>query len=459
LITRKGESKDESGADNRVVSTAAAPPALSGSFVDDERVRAVRERDARARMERVRRQIHLFLALAVLGAAGATAATLHAGPSFSWLHAAAFTLLFAALARVLFETGDAVATPTGLALVPMLFALPLGVVPAVVIAGFLLSHANRMIARRSFEQALPLVVNAIHAFGPVLVLAVAHGLPLSWSRWPVYVGALAAQLAVDIAVSRLREVGTGLTLATIARYAALPFAVDAALAPIGLAFAIATRPHPELVVLALPLVLLLRHFSGERKRRIDHAIELSDAYRGTAFLLGDVVEADDEYTGDHSRHVVDLVLAVSDDLQLEPADRRVAEFVALLHDVGKIKIPNEIIVKPGPLTAEERALIETHTIEGERLLDQVGGLLAHVGRVVRSCHEHWDGSGYPDGLAGEEIPLVARIVCACDAFSAMTTDRPYRAARSEAEALAEMRRCAGTHFDPQVVAALCRALG
>jgi HD-GYP domain-containing protein (c-di-GMP phosphodiesterase class II) len=127
--------------------------------------------------------------------------------------------------------------------------------------------------------------------------------------------------------------------------------------------------------------------------------------------------------------------------------------------VGKIKIPNEIIVKPGPLTAEERALIETHTIEGERLLDQVGGLLAHVGRVVRSCHEHWDGSGYPDGLAGEEIPLVARIVCACDAFSAMTTDRPYRAARSEAEALAEMRRCAGTHFDPQVVAALCRALG
>jgi HD-GYP domain-containing protein (c-di-GMP phosphodiesterase class II) len=441
------------------VSTAAAPPALSGSFVDDERVRAVRKRNERERMERLRRRIHFLLALAALGGAAACAATIHAGPSFVALRAAAFALLLAFLARVEFETGDGLATPTALASVPMLFALPLGIVPAVVIVGCVLSYANRMIARRSAEDVLPLVVNAIHAFAPVGVLALLGGLPLSWSHWPVYTCALCAQYALDIAVSRLREAGTGLTLRAIIRYAAVPFAVDAALAPVGLAFAFATRPHPELVVLALPLVLLLRHFSGERKRRIDHALELSDAYRGTAFLLGDVVEADDEYTGNHSRHVVDLVLAVSDDIGLEPVDRRVAEFVALLHDVGKIKIPGEIITKPGPLTDEERAIIETHTIEGERLLEQVGGLLGHVGRVVRSCHEHWDGRGYPDGLAGEEIPLVARIVCACDAFSAMTTDRPYRAARTEAEALAEMRRCAGTQFDPRVVDALGRAVG
>jgi HD-GYP domain-containing protein (c-di-GMP phosphodiesterase class II) len=167
-----------------------------------------------------------------------------------------------------------------------------------------------------------------------------------------------------------------------------------------------------------------------------------------------VVEADDAYTGSHSRHVVDLVLAVSDELRLSPADRRNAEFVALLHDVGKIRIPGEIINKPGPLDADERALIETHTIEGERMLEQVGGLIGHVGRLVRSCHERWDGDGYPDGLAGEGIPLIARIVCACDAYSAMTTDRPYRAARTKDEALAELQRCAGTHFDPDVVSAI-----
>jgi HD-GYP domain-containing protein (c-di-GMP phosphodiesterase class II) len=213
------------------------------------------------------------------------------------------------------------------------------------------------------------------------------------------------------------------------------------------------------VGLLLPLVALLRLFSGERQRRIDSALELSDAYRGTAFLLGDVVEADDAYTGSHSRHVVDLVLGVADVLGLSPDDRRDAEFVALLHDVGKIRIPSEIINKPGPLDAEERAIIETHTIEGERMLEQVGGLIGHVGELVRSCHERWDGGGYPDGLAGEDIPLIARIVCACDAYSAMTTDRSYRKALGRDEALDELRRCAGTHFDPQVVDAILRVDG
>jgi putative nucleotidyltransferase with HDIG domain len=167
-----------------------------------------------------------------------------------------------------------------------------------------------------------------------------------------------------------------------------------------------------------------------------------------------VVEADDAYTGSHSRHVVDLVLGVADQLGFPPADRRDAEFVALLHDVGKIRVPSEIINKPGPLTTAERTVIEQHTIEGEQMLSRVGGLLGQVGHIVRSCHERWDGNGYPDRLAGEAIPLIARVVCACDAFSAMTTDRPYRAARTQAEALAELQRCAGTQFDPHVVAAI-----
>ena len=147
-----------------------------------------------------------------------------------------------------------------------------------------------------------------------------------------------------------------------------------------------------------------------------------------------------------------------DRLGVSARQRRLAELTALLHDVGKIRIPAEIISKPGALTDEERAVINTHTIEGERMLDRVGGLLGEVGRLVRSCHERWDGGGYPDGLAGEAIPIVARIVCCCDAYNAMTTDRPYRAALPASDALAEVERNSGTQFDPRVVTALAEAV-
>jgi putative nucleotidyltransferase with HDIG domain len=234
----------------------------------------------------------------------------------------------------------------------------------------------------------------------------------------------------------------------------LAFFVDAALAPVGLVVAIAAAGRIWAVLLVLPLVGLLQFFARERQVRIDHALELGHAYRGTAMLLGDVIEADDEYTGSHSRDVVELVVSVSDRLGLDAHDRRQAEFAALLHDVGKVKIPAEIIHKPGALDEEEWQLMKTHTIVGEQMLRQIGGLLGEVGIIVRSCHERWDGGGYPDALSGEEIPLAARIVCACDAWSAMTTDRSYRAARSEAEAGEELRACSGTHFDPRVVDAL-----
>jgi HD-GYP domain-containing protein (c-di-GMP phosphodiesterase class II) len=122
--------------------------------------------------------------------------------------------------------------------------------------------------------------------------------------------------------------------------------------------------------------------------------------------------------------------------------------------VGKIRVPQEIINKPGALDEAEWALMRRHTIDGESMLRQVGGTLAGVGRFVRSSHERYDGGGYPDGLAGEAIPLESRIVCVCDAYNAMTTDRPYRAARHVADALEELSRCSGTQFDPQVVAAI-----
>ena len=130
---------------------------------------------------------------------------------------------------------------------------------------------------------------------------------------------------------------------------------------------------------------------------------------------------------------------------------------AALHDIGKAAIPDAILNKPGPLDEEEWAFLHRHTLIGERIM-LAAPALAAAAQLVRSSHEHWDGRGYPDGLAGEEIPLGARIIAACDAFEAMTSDRAYRRAMSPEVALDELRRCAGTQFDPNVIAALELAL-
>jgi HD-GYP domain-containing protein (c-di-GMP phosphodiesterase class II) len=432
------------------VTTTAASVASDDAFVRDARAR-----DALGRLQGHAPVVYAAWSPIVLAACVA-AMWLPGGPQFSIARFAFFVGLYAVVSRVEFESGNGSAIPTQLVLVPMLFAMPVGMVPLAVAAGLALRDPRALLRP---TKLLPLVASAAHALGPTLVLAVGGGVPLRWSAWPIYVAALTAQFAFDLAHSVITGFAHRIAPRTVVGFLWLVYAVDASLAPVGLVLAFAAIGHVYVVGLLLPLVALLRLFSGERQRRIDSALELSDAYRGTAFLLGDVVEADDAYTGSHSRHVVDLVLGVADVLGLSPDDRRDAEFVALLHDVGKIRIPSEIINKPGPLDAEERAIIETHTIEGERMLEQVGGLIGHVGELVRSCHERWDGGGYPDGLAGEDIPLIARIVCACDAYSAMTTDRSYRKALGRDEALDELRRCAGTHFDPQVVDAILRVDG
>jgi len=439
------------------MAATAAERTTHASGLTDELVRQARDRYANGSAAAYTRYVLAFSGIAAAAAIVAAALWLPGGPAFVPGRFAALVVLYAVVSRVEFEVGSGSAIPTELILVPMLFALPVGVVPAAVAAAFVLRTVpDRPWPLRTPSRILPQIAAATHALGPALVIALAGGLPLRWNAWPVYVAALAAQFLADFANAAVNGAATGVELRTLARFAALAYAADAALAPIGLVIAMATQEHWEATFAVLPLVALLRYFATERGGRIDNALELSDAYRGTAFLLGDVVEADDAYTGTHSRHVVDIVLAVADDLRFSLAERRDAEFVALLHDVGKIRIPGEIINKPGPLDDRERALMQTHTIEGEQLLERVGGLIGHVGRLVRSCHERWDGGGYPDGLCGEEIPLIARVVCACDAYSAMTTDRPYRAARTREEALAELRRCAGTHFDPTVVDAICR---
>ncbi|HEY3763681.1 MAG TPA: HD-GYP domain-containing protein [Gaiellales bacterium] len=428
------------------------PPAGDDALV--ERARAA------TRLAPQRREARGTLAVSAAFALAVAVIALRApgGGGHSALTAALLVVSYALAARVRFEVGSGLAVPTQLVFVPMLLLAAPAAVPLLVALGFVLSTLPETVRGDRHPRRLGThIVSASYAVGPVLVFWVA-GRPdatLAPRTFAILAAALVAQFALDVAGwAALGHSPRGQARALIAAWQ-----VDAALTPIGLAIAAAGEGHPLAVALALPLVWLLAEFARQRTQSVDQAIELSEAYRGTALLLGDVVEADDSYTGFHSRDVVSLVLGVCDRLGLDAEVRHKAELTARLHDVGKVAIPKNIIRKPGPLTAEERAVIETHTVEGERMLMQVGGLLEAVGALVRSCHERWDGAGYPDRLAGKGIPLVARIVCACDAFSAMTTDRPYRAALSHADAVAELRRCAGTQFDAVVVDALIAVAG
>ncbi|MBV8220160.1 MAG: HD-GYP domain-containing protein, partial [Solirubrobacterales bacterium] len=232
------------------------------------------------------------------------------------------------------------------------------------------------------------------------------------------------------------------------------YAIDGALSCIGLVVAKDLHATPFAALFLVPLLGLLAVFAHERSRRLESMLELSSAYRGTALVLGDVIEADDGYTGEHCKSVVTLCLELAEHLGLSLERQRNLEFAALLHDVGKIAIPKEIINKPGKLDPHEWTIIKTHTLEGQKMLDRVGGFMREVGHIIRSHHERWDGAGYPDGLAGEQIPLEARIITCCDTWNAMRTDRPYRSALAHDIAIAELIANSGTQLDPNVVAAL-----
>jgi HD-GYP domain-containing protein (c-di-GMP phosphodiesterase class II) len=161
--------------------------------------------------------------------------------------------------------------------------------------------------------------------------------------------------------------------------------------------------------------------------------------------------------GDHVREVAELAMAVAGRLGLSAEEIDEVGRAAELHDVGKMAIPDAILEKPGPLSEREMSFIHRHTVIGEGILSAAPALVP-VAKLVRSSHERYDGTGYPDGLAGEAIPLGSRIVFACDAFDAITSNRPYSARRSAGEALAELERCTRTQFDPIVVDALGEVL-
>jgi HD-GYP domain-containing protein (c-di-GMP phosphodiesterase class II) len=367
---------------------------------------------------------------------------------------------YALVMQVRFEVADSYVSAEQLLFVPMLLLLPVGYVPLLV-AGAAAIAILPEVWRGSWhwQQLLGSVSECWFSIGPVLVIsALAPGHP-TLGNLEVYLLAFAAELGGDCAWSLVRDRLRGqIPLREFVQAQLGTARVDAILSSLAFVITLVAADEPLTLVVVGPLVWLLAVFSRDRRERYTTTLELNRAYRGTVMLLADVVEYEDGYTARHSRSVVELVQGVADEMQLDEHGRQELEFAALLHDVGKISVPKEILNKPARLTHAEFELMKMHTIEGQFMLDRVGGLLARVGELVRSCHERWDGGGYPDGLAGTDIPLAARIVFTCDAYNAMTTDRPYRSAISREDALEELASNAGTQFDPDVVAALAKVV-
>jgi HD-GYP domain-containing protein (c-di-GMP phosphodiesterase class II) len=399
-------------------------------------------------------------ALGFLACAGALA-FLGGGPGDTspWV-ILAFVVAFALAGTVEFHTGVGYVSPTQLVFVPMLFALPPAYVPIVVAAGAVAGKLPRIASGRLHpDRWVVALADGWFSVAPALILSgAAIGAPDA-GDWPVLLAAFGAQFASDAVVGTVRVwLCLGASPKEVLREIAGIHRTDALLTPIGLLAGAAAAHEPVAGLLGLPLVVLFALFAAERDARIAHQVELERAYRGTALLLGDVIEDDDAYTGEHTRGVVGLSIAVADALGVDAQTRRECELGALLHDVGKLRVPKAIINKPGPLDEDEWAVMRRHTVQGQAMLEQVGGVLVSVGLVVRASHERWDGTGYPDGLSGEAIPRAARIVAACDAYNAMTTDRAYRRSLPTEVAREELRDGAGTQFDPVVVAALLRVL-
>jgi len=384
-----------------------------------------------------------------------------ASQSFSLPIAALYVVGIAVAGHVRFDVGAGFTVPTQAIFVPMLFAVPVSVVPLLVALALAVGMAPGILSRRvSPSWLLTVPANSWFALGPSLVLWIAHD-HSPGGNWGILLLALAAQFAFDFGANAVRErLCDGITIRELSEEVRPIYAIDLALSPLGLVVAFATSPVQSewSVLLIVPLFGVLRLFSKERHDRLEQLVELNDAYQGTALLLGDVVEADDTYTGEHCRSVVRLSLDVAAQLDLDADRRRNVEFGALLHDIGKIAVPKEIINKPGKLDDREWAIIKMHTIEGQKMLERIGGFMHEIGGIVRASHERWDGTGYPDGLSGEEIPLEARIVSACDAFNAMTTTRSYREAMPLSAAIVELNDCAGSQFDPRVVRALLKVV-
>ena len=246
-----------------------------------------------------------------------------------------------------------------------------------------------------------------------------------------------------------------------------PFVVTnklrAAIAPMALeggrlgCIAVALPEGPEFTERQLRLLAGIAHQSRLALTNAGNFDTLERTFLDTVEALANALEANDEYTSSHARWITDLSLKVGEELGLDMRSLKRLELGALFHDIGKIGIPETILSKPGPLTDEERAIVETHPELGEKIIAPIDRL-EEVRPIVRHCHERYDGAGYPDRLRGDDIPIESRIILVCDAYHAMTTDRPYRRRLPDEEALRRLREAAGTQFDPRVVEVCARVL-
>ena len=277
------------------------------------------------------------------------------------------------------------------------------------------------------------------------------------SRFGVSVLAVSAAAAVNFLVN------TGLVSVAIGLTARLPATAVwrerfLGLAPAYLAYAVLglllgilyeAVGWGSLVFFLVPLLVARNAFRA--------AIELQDAFDRVVATLVAAVEHKDPYTRGHAERVSKLAERVARAYGMSPQDARAIRYAALMHDIGKLAVHNAVLQKPGSLTDHEHRHMRRHTEHGAELAEGID-LLAGALDGIRHHHERWDGAGYPDGLAGEEIPLAARIITVSDAFDAMTSTRSYSIARSVDDALVELDRCAGAQFDPGAVAALKRAV-
>jgi HD-GYP domain-containing protein (c-di-GMP phosphodiesterase class II) len=189
----------------------------------------------------------------------------------------------------------------------------------------------------------------------------------------------------------------------------------------------------------------------------DLSLENQEKFKDVVRIVMNALKEKDAYTQGHSIRVIEYAVKTGMELGLKDKDLKDLEISAVLHDIGKLSIPDRILKKPGRLTKEEFSIMQTHSTNGEKLLDGISNLEKYK-KYIRAHHERFDGMGYPDGLKGTEIPLISRIIFVADTFDAMTSDRPYREGLPIETAVEELVRCSGTQFDPQVVEAFLDVL-
>lgn len=339
-------------------------------------------------------------------------------------------------------------------LIPLLVFLALRLASpstALLLAAVSAIVGSRLVARNSWLRTLVEVgEEAICTFVGALVLWSQSSLDLV-SQFPVLVFSLAvllyatARILVTMLAAYARE---GITVANFLPGAGGPiFAHQVFLGAVALGLAFLDR---QLGFLAIPLATVALAESY-------YPAKLVSDQRGNLYssltMIAHAIDLKDVYTGRHARAVADIAVRIARAMRLSEKDVRTIRIASLLHDIGKVGISGGIIRKPSRLTADEESAMKQHPVIGAEIMQPVG-LLAGAAHLVRHHHEHYDGSGYPVGLTGEDIPLGSRIVLVADAFNAMVTDRPYRRARSKEEALKILKDHAGSQFDPAVVRAL-----